>query len=802
MNTAHNHSMGATISTNEPSRTLSTKSGGMQLFALSATPPGTPGLDVSGWQILSASDWNTIAANGAKFAYVKATESTDYKSSQFGAQYQDSYNVGLIRGAYHFATPNTSSGAAQANFFVDNGGGWTNDGRTLPPLLDIEYNPYGDTCYGMSAGAMVSWIADFSNTVLGRTGRLPAIYSTTDWWTRCTGNSSQFSANPLFIARYPNDISSGAGTLPAGWSSYTFWQYASSGVFPGDQDVFNGSVAQLQAFAYDPASAPGAVAIDVAYAASGGAAGPLGAATTGYNSIAAHGGGLVRGYANGAIAWSASTGAHIIAGEFRNYLNGHGGIAGDLGWPNTDANAFAANGGGAVQGFQGGAVLSSGNGTYLLTGRLRSAYNATGSIIGPVGWPTSEQSCASNGTCSQEFQAATIAADSSGSFALSVPGISAAYSSTGGITGVLGKPVSGVNALTANGGGFVQAFQYGAIAWSPTHGAHPISGAIRDGFNATGGIAGYLGWPSGDVSCDSQRNCSQTFVGGIAYSAADGSFASIKAQIVALYNSLGGATGKLGKSIGSSVWIPDHGGGFVQAFTNGAITFTDASGAVLLQGEVRTVFGSVGGISGPFGWPTGQPSSIKASTGSGSVLGFQNGAIASSASGTFPVSGPIRDEYGAVGGITGPFGWPTSPPSENSGGLVQAFQNGAISWSSATGAHSLSGVFRAAYASVGGIGGRIGWPTSDQIQSSIAGGGTIQSFQSGAITLQGGKPAAAVLMDGPVRDYFNASGGLAGPLGWPTSSLACASSTECSQSFTGGTVFWSASRGTRVETAP
>jgi hypothetical protein len=96
---------------------------------------------------------------------------------------------------------------------------------------------------------MVAWIRDFSSTVLARVGRLPAIYTTTDWWTRCTGNNAGFGANPLFIARYPSNIGSGAGTLPAGWSNYTLWQYASSGIFPGDQDTFNGGAPDLAAFA-------------------------------------------------------------------------------------------------------------------------------------------------------------------------------------------------------------------------------------------------------------------------------------------------------------------------------------------------------------------------------------------------------------------------------------------------------------------------------------------------------------------------------------------------------------------------
>ncbi|WP_426623255.1 GH25 family lysozyme [Leifsonia sp. McL0607] len=246
-NRARNHTMGSTIQQNDPAAAAPKTASPNTTASPSAVPPGLPGLDVSGWQ--TNINWPQVAANGAKFVYIKATESTDYVSSQFASQYSGSYAVGLTRGAYHFATPDTSSGAAQANYFVDNGGGWSQDGRTLPPLLDIEYNPYGATCYGLSAAQMVSWIADFSNTVFKRTSRYPAIYSTTDWWTRCTGNSAAFGINPLFIARYPNSVSDGPGTLPAGWGSYTMWQWADAGIFPGDQDVFNGSVAALQQLA-------------------------------------------------------------------------------------------------------------------------------------------------------------------------------------------------------------------------------------------------------------------------------------------------------------------------------------------------------------------------------------------------------------------------------------------------------------------------------------------------------------------------------------------------------------------------
>ncbi|KZT57394.1 glycoside hydrolase family 25 protein [Calocera cornea HHB12733] len=206
---------------------------------------GIPGLDVSSYQ--GAVDWATVAANGAKFAFIKATEGTDYVNPDFSQQYEGSYDAGLIRGAYHFAHPDSSTGAAQANYFLANGGGWSADGKTLPGMLDIEYNPSGATCYGLSTSAMVSWLSSFSSTYEAATGRYPIIYTTTDWWSTCTGGSSAFAANsPLFVAAYNTE---GPGTLPAGWSYYSFWQWADSGTFPGDQDVWNGSQAGLEAMA-------------------------------------------------------------------------------------------------------------------------------------------------------------------------------------------------------------------------------------------------------------------------------------------------------------------------------------------------------------------------------------------------------------------------------------------------------------------------------------------------------------------------------------------------------------------------
>ena len=102
--------------------------------------PGIQGLDVSGYQ--PTVNWATQYSMGARFAYVKASEGLSYRSPTFASQYSGAQAAGLLRGAYHFALPSISTGAAQADYFINSGGGWSPDGKTMPPLLDIEYNPY------------------------------------------------------------------------------------------------------------------------------------------------------------------------------------------------------------------------------------------------------------------------------------------------------------------------------------------------------------------------------------------------------------------------------------------------------------------------------------------------------------------------------------------------------------------------------------------------------------------------------------------------------------------------------------
>ena len=88
---------------------------------------------------------------------------------------------------------------------------------------------------------MVTWIKAFDEMHL-KTNKYPMITTPFGWWNTCTGNSSAFATtNPFWLDSY---TSSPPASIPAGTATWTMWQSASSGTFPGGQDQFNGPYGQ------------------------------------------------------------------------------------------------------------------------------------------------------------------------------------------------------------------------------------------------------------------------------------------------------------------------------------------------------------------------------------------------------------------------------------------------------------------------------------------------------------------------------------------------------------------------------
>jgi GH25 family lysozyme M1 (1,4-beta-N-acetylmuramidase) len=201
------------------------------------------GVDVAAYQHPGGGsiNWRRVAKSGIEFAAIKATEGAYYRNPFALSDLAEAKSAGLSVMAYVFAIPNgngsSASPVAQADYLVKY---LKQAGGTPPPImLDIEYNPYGAECYGLSQPAMKTWISQFSGEIAAKTGENPIIYGPGPWWQDCTGGASRFSQFPLWV---PDWTSAPKPFITAGWSTYAFWQYSSAGTVrgidaPGNTDL-------------------------------------------------------------------------------------------------------------------------------------------------------------------------------------------------------------------------------------------------------------------------------------------------------------------------------------------------------------------------------------------------------------------------------------------------------------------------------------------------------------------------------------------------------------------------------------
>ncbi len=220
------------------------------------------GIDVSYWQgVRSQQDWNDAYASGRVFAFIRATHySTIGESEAHGSPdpyFQDNIafarSAGMLAGAYHYARPDLRSPSVEAEFFLAYARPYITPGY-LPPMLDME----GDTSGPVGADNHSDWANQWMDYVSDRTGVSSMVYCNYTWARNYLYAID--TSHPLVFARWscPADVHTDVPRLSNGsvastwpWSTWTFWQYCGGPVpgFPGDidLDVFNGTMAQLQA---------------------------------------------------------------------------------------------------------------------------------------------------------------------------------------------------------------------------------------------------------------------------------------------------------------------------------------------------------------------------------------------------------------------------------------------------------------------------------------------------------------------------------------------------------------------------
>ncbi len=216
----------------------------------SPAPTWIEGIDVSHWQ--GTINWTKVAAAGKRFAFLKASEASDFVDTTYPTNRTRANAAGILVGAYHFARPDaplsaaTTVGAAtaaevaataaevdaiaEADHFVDTAAPARGD---LLPVLDLE------TTGGLDVATLQTWVRAFMERVHDRTGIRAMIYVSPSFWKTYMGDTRWFADNGYPVLWIAHWTTATQPTMPAsnwGGDGWTFWQYTSSGHVNGIGD--------------------------------------------------------------------------------------------------------------------------------------------------------------------------------------------------------------------------------------------------------------------------------------------------------------------------------------------------------------------------------------------------------------------------------------------------------------------------------------------------------------------------------------------------------------------------------------
>ncbi len=199
-----------------------------------ASVDAATGPDVASWQHPNGApiDWGQVRAAGHDFAFIKADEGPRspggayYTNPYFTQDWNGAAGAGLYRGAYHYARPKLplSTAIEDARHFISVTGSMQGP-LDLPPVLDFEETG------GLPPASVAQWARTWLQEVERLTGRASIIYPGYYFWRDSVGGPTDFGRYPLWIANWTS--AAAPAPIPAGWGTWTFWQWTATGSSPG-----------------------------------------------------------------------------------------------------------------------------------------------------------------------------------------------------------------------------------------------------------------------------------------------------------------------------------------------------------------------------------------------------------------------------------------------------------------------------------------------------------------------------------------------------------------------------------------
>lgn len=198
------------------------------------------GVDVSSYQGII--DWETLASQNIKFAFIKATEGSSHVDAYFGNNWADASKTDLRIGAYHFFSFE-SSGKTQADLFCST---VTAVDNMLPPVIDVEYYGKYKSEKNINVPDIKAELRVLIAEVEAAYDMKPIIYATKESYD--TIIKDDFDDCDLWIrsvySKVNNDI------------NWTFWQYSDRHILHGysgkerfiDMNVFCASAEEFASY--------------------------------------------------------------------------------------------------------------------------------------------------------------------------------------------------------------------------------------------------------------------------------------------------------------------------------------------------------------------------------------------------------------------------------------------------------------------------------------------------------------------------------------------------------------------------
>jgi lysozyme len=195
------------------------------------------GIDV--WKFTKPIDWQTVAQQGIRFAFVRADQS-------FAKTWASARAAGLATGSY-FAFQFSKDPVDQANEFVARVGPDAFGKGTLPPVADVEQWPFGPVDehspvdeYSPDQRAVL--LIQFLQKLETASHKVPMIYTTAADWEKLIGDRPEFSRYALWLGAFH----SRSPRIPLPWSRWSFLQTSQDATVKGisgpvDFNNFNGT---------------------------------------------------------------------------------------------------------------------------------------------------------------------------------------------------------------------------------------------------------------------------------------------------------------------------------------------------------------------------------------------------------------------------------------------------------------------------------------------------------------------------------------------------------------------------------